>query len=79
MSFQQFQFGSFVLKLNPDCYLVEVKRSEQKFNSEPNPPVPSWVFESKHTIWLTDENKPIAERAQSGDRIRQEVLRSLLA
>jgi hypothetical protein len=77
MSFQQFQLGSFVLTLNSACYLVEVKRSEHQRNSGPNSPVPSWVFESKHTIWLTDENKPIAERARSGDRIKQEVLKSL--
>jgi len=79
MPFQQFQLGSFVLKLNPACYLVEVKRSERKLNSEPNPQVPSWIFESKHTIWLTDENKPIAERARSGEEIKLEVMKTLHA
>jgi hypothetical protein len=75
---QRFYLDRFVLTVNKACYLVEVETSfdrERRVNQLKD--LPSWVFESKHVIWLKDEKANIAERAREGERIRHELMQTL--
>ena len=69
-----YRLGHFLLTVNSACYLVEVRECEQTDPDKQSSEIPSWVFESKHAIWLTDENKPIFERAKHGEKIKNQFL-----
>jgi hypothetical protein len=69
-----FYLEPFVLTVNPACYLVEVaKRNREETRNSRLSELPEWVFQSKHAIWLTDENATIATRAKNGEQIRQKL------
>ncbi|PWT91659.1 MAG: hypothetical protein C5B54_04915 [Acidobacteria bacterium] len=74
---QQFHVDQFTLKLNPACYIVEVATEEGEAHRDSLTSLPKWVFESKHTIWLADEQTTIAERARKGETLRQQLLQIL--
>jgi hypothetical protein len=72
---QRFYLDQFVLTVNKACYLVEVETStERKPVRNQLKDLPSWVFESKHAIWLKIKKANIAERAREGERIRHELM-----
>ena len=73
----QYYLDGFLLKVDDFAYLVEIRPVDQKRSTEDNPkdPPPSWIFQSEHAIWLTDENLPIKDRAARGDRIREKLFR----
>ena len=62
------------ITLNAACYLVTVSNANSARLNDAIEELPDWVFNSKHTIWLTDEEKPIAVRARHGDQIRKRLL-----
>jgi hypothetical protein len=70
----RYRLGRFLLTVNSACYLIEVRECDRTdLDREPSD-LPSWIFESKHAIWLTDENKPIFERAKHGEKIKKQFL-----
>ena len=74
---QYFQLDRFSLMINPACYLVMVSRSGPLESATTDASFPEWIFDSRHAIWLTEEEKPIAERARRGDEIKK-FLKALL-
>ena len=66
----------FSLTLNKECYLVEVQEDPEISGSADISVLPDWIFESKHAIWLMEENKPIGDRARDGERVRWSLIRS---
>jgi len=75
---QIFHFENFMLTIHPSCCLVVVTNSSRDSQNKVED-VPHWVFDSKHVIWLTEEDKPILHRAQKGEAIRKRLqsLRSM--
>jgi hypothetical protein len=71
----KFLVDGFSLTLNSECYLVEVQERPEIQGVTEASILPDWIFESKHAIWLMEENKPIADRARDGERVRQVLLR----
>jgi len=73
----QYYLDGFLLKVDDYAYLVEIHAIDKKTPTEGTPKdlPPSWIFQSEHAIWLTDENLPIKERAARGDRIREKLRR----
>jgi hypothetical protein len=65
----------FLLRVFDSAYLVEVKpaNGETGYYKKVST-LPAWMFRSPHAIWLTDEDGPIADRANKGESIKQEIL-----
>jgi hypothetical protein len=70
---QIFHYDRYGLMINPACYLVTVSQSAEAQTTEPLGNLPEWIFLSKHAIWLTEEEKPIAVRARHGDAIKKRL------
>ena len=70
---QVFQLKHYGLRINSACYLVTVSNTSQKEDSHRVQDLPDWVFTSKHAVWLTEEEEPIADRARNGDEIRKQL------
>ena len=71
----KFYFEDFILSLNRSSYLVEVLAPVS------DPPrkdrvedLPDWVFHSKFTIWLRQDDSSIYERSLAGERIRKSLI-----
>jgi hypothetical protein len=72
----QYYLDGFLLKVDDFAYLVEIHTADKKRSTQGNSmDLPSWIFQSEHAIWLTDENLPIKDRAARGDRIREKLRR----
>jgi hypothetical protein len=71
----KFVLDEFLLSVNKDCFLVEVKERHGEERSARVEDLPGWIFFSEYALWLTDENKPIGERAQRGERVRKRLQR----
>jgi hypothetical protein len=70
----QFYLDGFLLSVDNYAYLVEIKSSEKKVIQDSGADeLPDWMFDSRHAIWLTDENLPIRDRAAHGESIRQKL------
>ncbi len=68
--------GGFRLTLHRGSLLVEVRAAtEEEAVAHPaDDMAPSWVFELKRTIWLSETGGSIRERALEGERIRSMLL-----
>jgi hypothetical protein len=74
--FHQYHLDGFLLKVNDFAYLVEIESTGEKPARKANPAdLPSWIFDSEHAIWLTDENLPIKDRAARGDRVKEKLMK----
>ena len=74
-SINQYCLDGYVLKVNDLAYLVEIERNcENKAGKIRLEDLPHWIFDSRHTIWLTVEDLPIKDRATHGDRIRKRLM-----
>ena len=70
----RFHVDSFELTVDTDSYIVAVRE-------DPNPggaqnacsDLPNWVFQSKHAIWLAEDNVSLYERATRGEKIKERL------
>jgi hypothetical protein len=63
----------FLLHVDNFAYLVEIHASKKVSPDTAPEELPDWLFQSRHAIWLTDENLPIQDRAAHGESIRQKL------
>ena len=72
---KRFLVQGFALYVNDSAYLVEVSshvdRAEQ-FNDVRK--LPTWIFQSKHAIWLGPINAALQDRAMKGEQIKRELI-----
>jgi hypothetical protein len=73
----KYVLDQFHLTLNKDCFLVEVKERNGEEPSARVEDLPGWIFFSKYALWLTEDNKPIGDRALQGERVREILKRQL--
>ena len=72
MNIEQYYFEGYKLTLRHESYLVEVQRLYEKpTRTNHIEEIPSWAFQSRLAIWLTDESATIQERSIRGDQIRK--------
>lgn len=70
-----FYLNGFLLKVNNGSHLVEIKPSEKhSIHRMDSTDLPDWIFYSRHAIWLTEEDLPIKERADHGERVKRKLL-----
>lgn len=70
-----FVLDRFLLTVNKECLLVEVKECSGNESSMTVRDLPAWIFYSEHTLWLTNEDKPLRDRALEGEKIRASLAR----
>jgi hypothetical protein len=76
---QQVWIAEYQLTLFEKDRLVKVARASSPLQKDDRTTMlPAWTFQSKSTIWLTDENVPIQIRASRGEQIKKKILAGLL-
>lgn len=73
----EYNLKGFNLTIYERAYLVEVRSIVQELTFTDSPTrLPEWVFQSRHTIWLSEHGSTLLERAEQGEAIKRQLLRS---
>ena len=67
------------LTVDESSYLVFVDECDEDRSAHEVEDLPRWIFESPFTIWLVVGEEPIRLRAFEGDRVRQQLLATLMS
>ena len=75
----RYQLDSYELTVDNASYIVAVRENPVTTRTQnSSAELPKWVFQSKHAIWLADENASLYERASKGERIKEKLKHTAL-
>lgn len=70
----RFHVDTFELTVDNVSYTVAVREDPNSVAADNTcSELPGWVFQSKHAIWLAEENASLYERAAKGERIKERL------
>ncbi len=69
-----FFVDDLLINVSPASFLVIVQKTGRPSYLNQVQDLPDWVFNSKHVIWLTDEELTVGERARNGETVKRSLL-----